>query len=211
MTSAARCLGLPQGLRRIWRGVVLALLAAGLGGCALNTGTVVLLPEKDGRDAAVAVRQADRDAVLAQPYAAARLTRSGPQPYTSNPQEVAELFGAALAAQPARPTMYRLYFVEGKDELTDASRQLLDAVLSEIARYPVPDVVVVGHTDTVGTDKDNDALALRRAETIRKVLVERGIAPENVMAAGRGKREPFKPTADGVAEPLNRRVEIIVR
>ena len=63
----------------------------------------------------------------------------------------------------------------------------------------------------VGSDRDNDALALRRAETMRKALVERGIAPENVAVAGRGKREPFKPTGDGVAEPLNRRVEILVR
>ena len=187
------------------------MLAAALGGCALNTGTVVLLPEQDGRNTAVAVRQGDVEVVLDQPYAAARQTRSGPQPYTSNPQEVAELFGAALAAQPGRPKSYTLYFVEGTDDLTVDSRQILDSVLSEIARYPVPDVVVIGHTDTVGSDRDNDALALRRAETMRKALVERGIAPENIAVAGRGKREPFKPTRDGVAEPLNRRVEILVR
>jgi outer membrane protein OmpA-like peptidoglycan-associated protein len=205
----------PDRHRRIRLRIGLAVLAAALGGCALNTGTVVLLPEQDNHKeshkTAVAVRQGDVEVVLDQPYAAARQTRSGPQPYTSNPQEVAEFFGAALAAQPIRPKAYTLYFVEGTDDLTADSQQILDSVLSEIARYPVPDVVVIGHTDTVGSDRDNDALALRRAETMRKALVERNIAPENVTAAGRGKRELFKSTPDGVAEPLNRRVEILVR
>jgi outer membrane protein OmpA-like peptidoglycan-associated protein len=201
----------PDRLRRIRLHVGPAVLAAALGGCALNTGTVVLLPEQDSRNTAVAVRQGDVEVVLDQPYAAARQTRSGPQPYTSNPQEVAELFGAALAAQPSRPKSYTLYFVEGTDDLTADSQQILDSVLSEITRYPVPDVVVIGHTDTVGSDRDNDALALRRAETMRKALVDRGIAQENVTTAGRGKRELFKSTGDGVPEPLNRRVEIIVR
>jgi outer membrane protein OmpA-like peptidoglycan-associated protein len=43
------------------------------------------------------------------------------------------------------------------------------------------------------------------------VLIARGVAPGNVVAVGRGKREPAVPTADGVAEPRNRRVEILVR
>ena len=57
----------------------------------------------------------------------------------------------------------------------------------------------------------NDALALRRAETVRAMLIARGVAPENIVAVGRGKRELLVPTADGVAEPRNRRVEIVVR
>ena len=46
---------------------------------------------------------------------------------------------------------------------------------------------------------------------VRTALIRLGIAPENIVAAGRGKREPAVPTADGVAEPRNRRVEILVR
>jgi outer membrane protein OmpA-like peptidoglycan-associated protein len=42
-------------------------------------------------------------------------------------------------------------------------------------------------------------------------LIRRGVAPENIVAFGRGKREPIVPTPDGVAEPRNRRVEIYVR
>jgi len=196
---------------RLGRGLGIAVLAAFLAACAHQTGTVVLLPEKDGRNAAVAVRQGDQEVVLAEPYAAARQTTSGPRAYTSSPQEVQAQFGAALAAQPSRPTSFTLYFIEGGDEFTDASKQILADVLSEIARHRVPDIVVVGHTDSVGSDPSNDALALRRANTVRALLIARGFAPESIVAVGRGKREPLYPTADGVAEPRNRRVEIIVR
>jgi len=196
---------------RAGRGLGIAALAAFLAACALQTGTVVLLPEKDARDAAVTATQGTQEVVLGEPYAAARLTTAGPRAYKSSPEEVQRLFGAALAAQPSRPTSFTLYFNEGGDEFTDASRQILADVFSEIAKHPVPDIVVVGHTDRVGTDTVNDALALRRATTVRTMLIGRGVSPENIVAAGRGKREPLVPTPDGVAEPRNRRVEIIVR
>ena len=189
----------------------IAVLAALLNACATQTGTVVLLPEKDGKDTAVVVKQGEVPVVLSEPYAAARLTTAGSQAYKSSPQEVQALFGAALAAQPGRPVEFTLYFVEGKGELTEESKQIVNAVFAEIAKRPVPDVLVVGHTDAVGTNHVNDPLSQQRAEVIRAGLIRNGIAPENIVAVGRGKREPIVPTADGVAEPRNRRVEIIVR
>jgi outer membrane protein OmpA-like peptidoglycan-associated protein len=191
------------------RECVIGVLAIFLGAC--STGTVVLLPEKDAHHAAVVVRQGDREVVLDQPYAAARQTPFGPRAYTSTPQEVEAVFGAALAAQPMRPAQFTLYFVEGKDELTDESKQIVESVFSEISKHPVPDLLVIGHADAVGNDQDNDALSRQRAETVRAAMIGRGIAPENIAAIGRGKRELAVPTADGVAEPRNRRVDIIVR
>ena len=195
----------------VLRALALAALVALLGACATQTGTVVLLPEKDGRDTAVTVRQGDKEVVLDKPYAAARQTTAGPRAYASSPQEVEAQFGAALAAQPGRPTSHTLYFIENSDQFTDASKQVLADVLAEIARHPVPDIVVVGHTDSVGSNATNDALALRRAETVRAMLINQGIAATSVVAVGRGKRELLVPTPDGVAEPRNRRVEIVVR
>ena len=186
-------------------------LAIWLAGCAYNTGTVIMLPEKDGRDTAVEVRQRDQTIVLDKPYAATREWPLGAQAYMSDPMEVQARFGAALAAQPRRPASFTLYFSEGQDALTAESAAVFETVFAEIAKYPVPDVVVVGHTDKVGTDQVNDALALRRAGTVRASLIARGVAPENIVAVGRGKRDPLVPTADGVAEPRNRRVEIVVR
>ena len=179
-------------------------------GCA-SSGTVVLLPEKDGRATAVVVREGDKELVLDQPYAAAKVMPLRPSAYRARPQEVQAQFGVALAAQPARASAFTLYFVLGSDELTDESKQDVDRILAEIARRPVPDVLVVGHTDAVGTDQSNDALGQQRADSMRAALIARGLAPANVRAISRGKRAPAIPTADGVAEPRNRRVEILVR
>ena len=198
-------------LRRLLRsGAILAMLCALLVGCA-SSGTVVLLPEKDGRQTSIAVKQDDKEVVLDQPYAAARATPQVPRAYRASPQEVEARFGPALAAQPLRAATFTLYFVEGKNELTEESRQVVDRILSEIAKRPVPDVLVVGHTDAVGTDQVNDALGQQRAETVRTALLRLGIPPEDIRALSRGKRALAVPTADGVAEPRNRRVEIIVR
>jgi outer membrane protein OmpA-like peptidoglycan-associated protein len=188
-----------------------------LGGCATppppptRVGTVVLLPEKDGGATALTVRQGERTLILDKPYAAADLTTAGPRAYQASAADVQARFGAALAAQPPRPVRFTLYFVTGTNALTDESKRALEAMFAELAVRPVPDIVVVGHTDRVGTDPFNDALALQRAEAVRATLIGRGIAPQSVVAAGRGKREPAVPTPDGVPEPLNRRVEIYVR
>jgi outer membrane protein OmpA-like peptidoglycan-associated protein len=192
------------------RRVAIATVCAVLGGCA-SSGNVVLLPQKDGRPTAVTVKQGDKETVLDQPYAAAKMTPLGPRAFQATPQEVEAQFGAALAAQPARAQSFTLYFVEGKDEFTDESKQVVYQLLSEIAKRPVPDVLVVGHTDTVGSDQVNDALGQQRADTVRAALMRLGIPADDIHAISRGKRSLSVPTADGVSEPRNRRVEIIVR
>ena len=197
------------------------IFVAWLAGCAsppppsqpapASIDTVVLLPETDGRDTALTFTQDGHSTVIAQPYAAARTGRQGPQTFISNAADVEARFGAARAALPARPASFMVFFVEGRDVLTEESRVAVEKVFAEIATRPAPDVLVVGHTDRVGSIPSNDALSLLRAETIRAELIRRGIAAENILATGRGERELLVPTADDVAEPRNRRVEIIVR
>lgn len=190
------------------RGLGALLLALLLAACAAKPqGTVVLL----SHDSAVLVSQDGGELLLDRPYAAAELTDKGPLQATSSAASVQQQFGAALAARPTPPQQFTLYFIEGKDEFTDESRRAFDGVLGEIARRPVPDVLVIGHTDRQGNDAFNDALSLQRAEVVRKALLARGIAAQNIVVVGRGKREPIVPTADGAAEARNRRVEILVR
>jgi outer membrane protein OmpA-like peptidoglycan-associated protein len=193
------------------RGFAAAALALLLGACATPQGQVVLLPDPAGKHTAVQVRQDGGELLLDKPYAAAQLSSAGPQPATSSAEQVRARYGSALDARPAAPTQFTVYFVEGKDEFTESSRRDFDAVIDEIAKRPVPDLLVIGHTDTVGTDAYNDALSRQRAEVVRSALLARGISADNIVVIGRGKREPIVPTGDGVAEPRNRRVEILVR
>jgi len=102
--------------------------------------------------------------------------------------------------------------VEGTDELNPTATRAIDRVVAEVATRPAPEIAVIGHTDFVGSDQYNDTLSLQRALRVRDLLVRRGIPTKIIQAAGRGKREPMVAQAsDDVAEPRNRRVEIIVR
>jgi len=190
----------------------LALLL--LAGCAkpARNDLYVLMPGQDGKTGALSVESNGKQAVLDQPYAAARVKEPGRVEAGSvTEQEARQAFGAALEAQPGRPTSFLLYFLENRDELTPDSRQMLTRVVDEIARRPAPEIVVIGHTDRVGPVPYNDTLSLRRAERVRDELVKVGIAADRIRVEGRGEREPLVPTADEVAEPRNRRVEISVR
>ncbi len=110
-----------------------------------------------------------------------------------------------------QPTSFLVYFVEGTDELNPDAKRAIDRVAAEIAKRPAPEIAIVGHTDFVGTDQYNDSLSLQRAVRVKDLLVRRGIPAKIIQTAGRGKREPLVKTSDAVAEPRNRRVEIIVR
>ena len=193
------------------RPVATIVAAAALAAACAPTTTVVLLPEADGGKSAVSVVDSRGEVVLDQPYAAVKRTAVSTQPYQSSADEVRSTFGTTLAAQPRREATFTVHFAEGKDAVDDPSLAVIDAALREVAARPVADVIVVGHTDRVGTDATNDALARQRAETVRAELVRRGLSPDVVQASGRGSREPVVPTPAGVAEPRNRRVDIIVR
>ena len=173
----------------------------------------VVLPSPDGHIGQIVVRGANGEPqVIDKAYGAQRAMGDGSlQGAQITEAQVRETFGATLAALPGKPTSFTLYFLEGRDELTLESRAELDKVFSELRRRPLPDILVTGHTDTVGGLAYNDKLSLARAERLREMLVALGIPAERIQAAGRGKREPLVATDDNVAEPRNRRVEISVR
>jgi len=170
--------------------------------------TVTVLPSADGHIGTVVVQRGNEKQVLNQPYAT---TRNGDAVQVLAAADVKETFGSTLQALPARPTIFLLYFTTGTDELTEESKGDLQRILDELKQRPVPDVYVIGHTDTVGELRGNDQLSAQRAETVKGFLVGIGIAAERIQTAGRGKREPIVQTGDNVDEPKNRRVEINVR
>jgi len=71
-------------------------------------------------------------------------------------------------------------------------------------------ILVGGHTDRAGADGYNLALSWRRADAVRSVFVDFGVPPSRVNVAAFGEKRPRVETADGAAEPRNRRVEIVV-
>jgi outer membrane protein OmpA-like peptidoglycan-associated protein len=164
--------------------------------------TVVVLPGPDGKVGTVVVQRDGEQTVLNTAYSTSRIGADGAEDRAQmDPATVKQTFSTALSALPARPVSFNLYFVSGKDELTEESKVELEKAMA----------VVIGHTDTVGQLEWNDKLSLARAERVRGALIQQGLPADRIRAAGRGEREPLVRTADNVAEPRNRRVEVNVR
>ena len=192
--------------------LALALLAAGCA-CAPRTPALfVVVPEANGHVGAIVVRTEREERVIDSAYGAQRLRGDGSvESSRLTAAEVRRDFGSTLDALPGKPAAFLLYFLEGRDELTVDSKAEMENVFTELKRRPLPDIMVIGHTDTVGALAFNDRLSLARAERLREMMIGLGIPAERIAAAGRGKRELLVPTEDNVSEPRNRRVEINVR
>jgi outer membrane protein OmpA-like peptidoglycan-associated protein len=197
---------------RVAGALALALLASSCAGPTVREETVVLLPGPDGRVGQVVVQRENSRQVLEQPYAANVVRGDGRlEGQQLTEQRVSENFGTTLAALPARATTFLLYFLTGKDELTPESTADLEKILADMKSRPVPDIVVTGHTDTVGSSDSNDRLSMQRADRVKQFLTGIGIPQDRIVVSGRGERELLVNTADNIDEPRNRRVEINVR
>jgi outer membrane protein OmpA-like peptidoglycan-associated protein len=149
--------------------------------------------------------EADRDSAIATPS-----HRPGPVTRMSD-QELQRVFGAVLAALPPAPVHFTLYFRFESNELTDQSRALVPEILNMVKKRAVPEVSVIGHTDTMGTSRANIDLGLNRATTVRNLLVSAGLDASTVEITSHGESNLLIPTPDETPEPRNRRVEISVR
>lgn len=191
---------------------VAAALCLGLAACTHSA--LTLLGDEDGGNGAVAVLEANgrpAEAVVSQPDSRTRLGSATPSPRPLGAAGLNRGQRELLSALPPPPRSYTLYFDEGTTELMEQSRPVLDELRLEVAQRPGVEVEVTGHTDTVGSIEDNDALSLRRAEQILDLLSTVGIDRSLMTAVGRGERELRQPTADNVENAVNRRVEVLVR
>lgn len=175
---------------------------------------VTLLPDADtGRVGKAVVSNAHGSVELSEARASSSVDANAAPgaPVVMSEGEVRRLFGDALSALPPAPRHFTLFFRFESEELTDDSRRLVQEVLSAVKTRPEPDVVAIGHTDTTGSAAMNIELGLRRANAVRALLVDGGLPASSIEVTSHGEAELLVPTADGVFEPRNRRVEITVR
>ena len=117
----------------------------------------------------------------------------------------------AQTMAPMSPANYTVYFDFDKSVINPAGQEVINQVLADASKHAPSSVSVTGHTDRAGPEDYNMALSLRRADAVRSALIAGGVAADKITVAGRGESEPAVPTADGVREPKNRRVEIILQ
>lgn len=197
----------------ILAGVVTVALLVLAGGCAPRQ-TVVLMPDPDGHVGKAEVTTGGGKQLLEKTRemtVVSGRSNSPSSPAPADPDYIAATFAEALAVEPLPSEKFILFFETGKTCLMAESQAVLPAILTAIKRRNAISVSISGHTDAAGSVQLNDKLARERAQTIRDLLVKKGVDPQRLTVSSHGKGNPWIPTPDGVSEPRNRRVEVIVR
>jgi iron complex outermembrane receptor protein len=118
---------------------------------------------------------------------------------------------AAAPPQIVPVRTYLVFFDWDRADLSERARQIVAQAAQASTKVQTTKIEVNGYTDLSGTVPYNQKLSVRRAQTVRTELVRDGVAESEISIHGYGESNPLVPTARGVREPQNRRVEIILR
>jgi outer membrane protein OmpA-like peptidoglycan-associated protein len=103
-----------------------------------------------------------------------------------------------------------LLFEFDSDRITSNAAGNLRQLAMSLNKYPNTDLVIVGHTDAVGSDSYNQGLSERRARAAEAFLVTEGVARTRLSAVGRGEVEPIESNDTDSGRQMNRRVEVAI-
>lgn len=117
----------------------------------------------------------------------------------------------APVVQAEEARTYLVFFDWDKAELTARARQIIADAAGASQRLSVTRIEVAGHADKTGTAVYNQGLSMRRAQNVAGELVRLGVKKEAISVSAFGDTKLLVPTADGVREPQNRRVEIVLK
>ncbi len=188
----------------------LVLLSAGCGPKNL----FVLIPDPDGNVGQMEVTTDGGKQVLtgANQSVQVKDRKSAPSQITVLSDEaIRSTFSDALDAQPRPPATFILYFLKDSNELTAESNALLSQIIQSIEKKNSKDIVISGHSDTVGSNEYNYRLSLDRAKVLADILVAKGAVSDCITITSHGEGNPLVKTADDVEEPRNRRVEVVIK
>jgi outer membrane protein OmpA-like peptidoglycan-associated protein len=115
----------------------------------------------------------------------------------------------APAPQPSRT--YLVFFDWDRADLTARAKQIIADAATNAGRVSATRIEVSGHADRTGTAQYNQALSLRRAQNVASELMHDGVQQNMIDIRAYGDTKPLVPTAAGVREPQNRRVEIVIK
>jgi outer membrane protein OmpA-like peptidoglycan-associated protein len=174
---------------------------------------VVLLDDPDSPASSVNVTSKAGSVALTTPLESTSVVASRPPtaPVKLDEADVQRQFATLLADLPAAVQHFNLYFRTETSDLTEESRAILPDVLSAVATRKIPEVTVIGHTDTTGSAANNYRLGLDRAQMVKTLLVRAGLDASLIEVESHGEADLLRKTADNTPEPRNRRVEITIR
>lgn len=179
-------------------------------GCARQS--IILVPDAEGHVGKAEVSTSAGKQVLEKPSDMTTISGNAKPPSavtTASPDYITTTFREALAIEPPPAQTFTLMFESGT-VLTADSLKIIPEIVAASQKPIAISVRISGHTDATGSDKLNDALSLDRANQVKTQLVQKGVKPTLISVSSHGKNNPAVPTPDGVAEPRNRRVVVIV-
>ena len=211
-----------------WNKVFIACILLGfLMGCSAkkdlivpspsNRELIVLLPDPDGKAGTIQVTTRGGSQTLEKPGYSTQVEEISKPPTALKPldeDQITSIFGPALSGQPdlmGRFVSFPLHFESDTSKLKHESMEVLSKIVRTINHRKSNEVYIMGHTDRVGTEEYNMRLSSMRANFIRDQLVSSGVKSSTLFVSSHGESMPVIKTEDEVAEPLNRRVEVIVR
>ena len=115
---------------------------------------------------------------------------------------------AMPALPPAAPKVFIVFFDWDKDTITTEGKQIIAQAADAYKSGAPVQIQMTGYTDRSGSPGYNQRLSERRANNVAKAMAALGVPPAEMVVSGRGENDNRVPTADGVREPQNRRVEI---
>ena len=105
--------------------------------------------------------------------------------------------------------VYLVFFAWDQADISPVARTVLDQVQADFARGQRSRLVIAGHADRSGPADYNVRLSEQRARAVARALEQMGLPGDAMNLEWYGETDPRVPTADGVREPQNRRVEIV--
>lgn len=128
---------------------------------------------------------------------------------------LAELEGAqptpAPAPAAAQPEEFLVFFDFDSARLTPEAWDIVRSAADTAKKGNYSRIILTGHADRSGSSDYNFALSRRRADAVENTLIDMGLPASEISVEAKGETEPLVPTEDGVREPQNRRVEILMQ
>ncbi len=103
-----------------------------------------------------------------------------------------------------------ILFDTGKSDLKDAARTNIQNLAATMKNNPETNIMVIGHTDAVGSDQFNMNLSQQRAAAVKSYAAAQGIASSRLTTVGKGESEPIADNSTDTGKSQNRRVEIVI-
>jgi outer membrane protein OmpA-like peptidoglycan-associated protein len=122
------------------------------------------------------------------------------------PGATVERVGEGIAVTFASGLLYDF----DSDVVRPEAQKNLQSLASSLNQYPGSDILIVGHTDSVGADSYNQALSERRASAAANYLVTQGVARSRVATRGVGETEPVETNSTDAGRQQNRRVAVAI-